>query len=216
MKTRAVAFALLLIAFAVPANAITLPMNFQNWFFIAAGCSTFVPPTPPPDSDRAVCLDSLTGALYVWGGSSWSIYTSTNLASPGAIGGTTPAAGTFTALTGTVVTGTTSINATTGAPISSDGGTAPTITAGCVTTGGSVTGTNNAGTITTGSSAATTCTMTFNAATAFAVAPTCVFTDANASITPVAYSAGAASTTTVVVDFVSASSKKINYVCIGG
>ena len=190
--------------------------NFENFFFKADTCTLLVPATPNPQANTALCLDRTTGALYVWGGSSWSLYTSTNLASPGAIGGTTPAAGTFTTLTGTVITGTTSINATTGAPISSDGGTAPTITAGCLTSGGSVAGTNNAGTITTGSSAATTCTMTFNAATAFAVAPTCVFTDANASITPVAYSAGAASTTTVVVDFVSASSKKINYVCIGG
>lgn len=99
----------------------------------------------------------------------------------------------------------------------SHGGSAPTITAGCTAGGGNaVAGTNYAGQITTGATAATTCTMTFSATNPFSVAPYCVFTDANASTTPVAYSAGAVGTTTAVIDFASASSKKINYVCVGG
>lgn len=162
---------------------------FNNWFFSVPTCTTYQEQTPRPAAWKAFCLDDITGTFYVWNGTAFvaPIFVSS----------------------GTTLTG--------GAPFSSDGGTAPTLTAGCTAGGGSgVVGTNVAGTITTGASAATTCTMTFNVATAFAVAPTCLFTDGNASVTPVAYSTGAASTTTVVVDFASASSKVIKYICIGG
>lgn len=93
------------------------------------------------------------------------------------------------------------------------GQTAPTITAGCTGSGGSVVGSNNSFLLTTQTSgAATTCTITF-AGGGFPAAPHCVFTDANASTTPVAYSAGATSATTVVVDFASATGAKIDGVC---
>jgi hypothetical protein len=97
-------------------------------------------------------------------------------------------------------------------PVSAVGGSI-TITAGCGGAGSSVTSgsSDNRGQFTTANAASTTCTITFG--TAFATAPFCVFGDGNASVTPVAYSAGATSTTTAVVDFASVSNAKINYVC---
>ena len=66
-----------------------------------------------------------------------------------------------------------------------------------------------------GATAATTCTLTFSASGAFNLFPTCEFTDSNANIAPLAYSTGAVSTTTAVVDFASATANVINYLCIG-
>lgn len=92
--------------------------------------------------------------------------------------------------------------------------TTPTLSAGCNGSGASISGSDNAGTITTQTASATTCTITF--ANTFLNAPTCVFTDGRASTSPLAFSAGATTATTAIVDFASGASLKINYVCIGG
>lgn len=89
----------------------------------------------------------------------------------------------------------------------------PTLTAGCNGTGSSITGTDYGGVITTqSSSAATTCTLTKSGA-ACPNAYDCQFSDANGSTSPLAYSAGAATPTTAIVDFASATSAKIHYQC---
>jgi hypothetical protein len=76
--------------------------------------------------------------------------------------------------------------------------------------------TNTAGEIEmSGATAATTCTLTFSASGTFHLFPTCEFSDANASVTPLAFSTGAVSTTTAVIDFAAATANQINYVCIG-
>ena len=102
-----------------------------------------------------------------------------------------------------------------GNAIQSTGGTKPTCSAAtgtCATATGS---TNNRGQIQlAGGTAVTTITLTFSAAGVWKQAPFCIFTDGNATITPLAYSAGAISTSTAVVDFVSASAANINYVCM--
>jgi hypothetical protein len=107
--------------------------------------------------------------------------------------------------------------ATSGYTISSTGGTKPT----CSCTGGSPTcstatgSTNNRGQINMAAgTGVTTCTLTFNSSTAFPQAPFCGFFDGNASITPLAYSAGATNTTSAVVDFAAATSANINYHCM--
>ena len=119
-------------------------------------------------------------------------------------------------LTAGHIIATAQISATSGAVISSTGGTAPTVTCSGGSTGTSVTAgsTNNRGSIVSSSSASTNCTITWSAASAWNQAPFCQFTDGNASVTPVAYSTGACGTSTCVVDFVSATSKTIVYMCM--
>ena len=98
-------------------------------------------------------------------------------------------------------------------PLSLAAGASPTLTAGCSGSGSSVVaGSNdNRGRFITQSSAATTCTLTFNHI--WSTAPACVFVDGSASVTPASFSAGATTTNTAVVDFSSTTSKKINYLC---
>jgi hypothetical protein len=100
-------------------------------------------------------------------------------------------------------------------PFSSTQATAPTLTAGCNGAGSSVAAgsTDITGTFTTQTGAATTCTLTFNVG--FSAAPTCLFTDGNASVTPISYSSGAVTGSTAVVDFASASNRVVQYLCIG-
>ncbi len=119
-------------------------------------------------------------------------------------------------VTSVTSTGVSGINATAGGVISSAGGALPTATCSGGATGVSLaTGsTNNRGALTTSSSASTNCTITWSAAGTWPQAPFCVFTDANSSVTPAAYSAGACGTSTCVVDFASATSKVINYLCM--
>jgi hypothetical protein len=114
------------------------------------------------------------------------------------------------------IMGGTYLTANNGGVIQSTGGAAPTLTAGCNGAGSSVlTGsTNNRGQFTTQTAAATTCTLTFSAAGIWNQAPFCLFADADASITPVAFAAGAITAATAIVDFVSASNKIINYICM--
>lgn len=109
----------------------------------------------------------------------------------------------------------TAVSANNGNAIQSTGGAAPTISAGCNGAGSSVTAgsTNNRGQVTTQTAAATTCTISFSAAGVWAQAPFCIAADSQAQITPAAYSVGATTTSTFVVDFVSASNDKFNYVC---
>jgi hypothetical protein len=75
--------------------------------------------------------------------------------------------------------------------------------------------TNNRGQITTSSSASTNCTITWSSTTAWPTTPFCVFVDANASITPIAFSVDDANcnTTSCKFDFASASSEKVNWLC---
>ncbi len=115
-----------------------------------------------------------------------------------------------------VLVNNTSFSVVNGVAIQSTGGTAPTISAGCNGAGSSVTAgsTNNRGQITTQTSATTTCTISFSAAGAWAQTPFCVVGDSQAQITPAAYSVGATSTSSFVVDFVSAANDKFNYVCM--
>lgn len=185
-----------------------------NWTLSASG--TFNPLAPGPIGSTTAS----TGAF--------TTLTATSIPSAGAIGGTTPAAGTFTTLTGTTITATTgfvasgtgasAISATNGGVISSALGTGsiPTATCSGGSTGVSIaaTSTDNRGQITTSSSASTNCTITFNHT--WPQAPFCVFTDANSSVTPVAYSFDVAGsgTTAVKFDFASATSKVVNYLCL--
>lgn len=83
----------------------------------------------------------------------------------------------------------------------------------CGTGSPTVSGGSTAGTITTGSGATTACTLTFG--TPFSAPPVCVFTDANNSVTPVAYSTSTTTASSVIVKFASAASAVINYVCLG-
>lgn len=103
-----------------------------------------------------------------------------------------------------------------GFTLQSIGGTIPTATCSGGSSGVSIASgsTNNRGQLTTSSSASTNCTITWSTSGAWFNNPFCVFTDANASVTPVAYSTGACSTSTCVVDFVSATSKNINWMCL--
>lgn len=68
--------AALLIAlfYSSQAFAYQLPFDFQNWFFGAGVCTTFVPPTPAPPAYQAMCLESTTGTLYVWNGTTWTTF----------------------------------------------------------------------------------------------------------------------------------------------
>ena len=95
-------------------------------------------------------------------------------------------------------------------------GVAPTVTAGCNGAGlvqPAGQSTDNAGHFTTQTAAATTCTLTFH--NAFANAPDCMFYDNSAAAVPIAYSTGAITTTTAIVDFASAAAKNIGYSCWG-
>jgi hypothetical protein len=98
-----------------------------------------------------------------------------------------------------------------GRHINTAGSTAPTV--GTCGTSPSITGFDTAGQVTTGSSATTACTITFGVA--FVAAPTCVITDANGSITPAAFSVGTVSTSSVIINYASATSTKFNFICIG-
>ena len=120
--------------------------------------------------------------------------------------------------TGTVTSTTGAIGPTAGGILQSYGGTLPT----CACTGGSPTCTaqtgasNSAGELdVTGGTAMTTCTLTFSSSGAFHAAPICIFVDKNASATPLGYSTGAESTSTVVFDFASATAFDVNYICVG-
>lgn len=112
------------------------------------------------------------------------------------------------------VTSTGAVALTGGSLFSVTGGTAPTLTAGCNGAGSAVAAgsTDNRGKITTQTAASTTCTLTFNHA--WPQAPFCVASDAEATITPAAYSVGATGTGTVVFDFVSAANDVFDYVCM--
>lgn len=103
---------------------------------------------------------------------------------------------------------------TAGSVFSVTGGTAPTLTAGCNGAGSAVAAgsTDNRGKITTQTAASTTCTLTFNHT--WPQAPFCVAGDAEATITPAAYSVGATGTGTVVFNFVSAANDVFDYVCM--
>jgi len=102
---------------------------------------------------------------------------------------------------------------TSGSVFSTTGGTAPTATCSGGSTGVSLAAgsTDNRGIITTSSSASTNCTITFNHT--WPQAPFCDFTDANASATPLGYSADTVNTTTAKFDFASATSAKVTYHC---
>jgi hypothetical protein len=112
--------------------------------------------------------------------------------------------------------GTKNISGLNGWTFQSTGGTAPTVTCSGGSTGTSVTtgSTNNRGSIVSSSSSSTSCTITWSASGTWNQAPFCHFFDAGASITPVAYSTGACGTSTCVVDFASAASKTIGYMCM--
>lgn len=205
MKTRIGAVVLglwMLLAFSPKANAITLPMNFNNWFFISSACSTFTPSTAPPDSNRALCLDSTSGGLYVWGGSSWSAL-ATSLVSPGPIGGTTPSTGAFTTVTVTS-TADKALNVSAGGHISNPigAGVAPTTGTGSVVAGG----TDTSMRVTGGTSPVT---VTFG--TAFAVAPVCVCS--NGSTAAHGCATSSEGTTSVVVT--TASTDTFSLICFG-
>ena len=73
-----------------------------------------------------------------------------------------------------------------------------------------VVGSDNAGKITTGSSATTACTLTFG--TAFAVAPACMLSTTVTNAGPLFI---ATTTTTAVLNYASATSAVISYICIG-
>ena len=118
----------------------------------------------------------------------------------------------------TITTTTGAMGPTGGGVLQSYGGTLPT----CACTGGSPTCTaqtgasNSAGELdVTGGTGMTTCTLTFSASDTFHAAPVCLFTDKNASVTPLSYSTGAESTSTVVFDFASATAFNVNYICVG-
>lgn len=101
-----------------------------------------------------------------------------------------------------------------GGVISLKGGTPPTITAGCNGAGlvnPASPSTDNKGTFTSQSSAATTCTLTFNHT--WPQAPQCTCWDNNASTSPVGCSTGATSQTTAVFDFASTTSRTWGYSC---
>jgi hypothetical protein len=120
---------------------------------------------------------------------------------------------------GTITTAAGAMGPTVGGVLQSYGGTVPTITANCGTSPSAVAGTNTAFDFTIGSGGTdTSCTISFSASGAFHAAPHCIFSDASASVTPVPFATGAASTSTVVVHFVAATgaSKKVNGICIGG
>lgn len=135
-----------------------------------------------------------------------------SITSPGAIGGGTPAAGTFTTLAGTTITGSTSVVASASADkalnVSNGGhisnpigtGTPPTSGTGTITAGG----TDNAFTCTGGTSPVT---VTFG--TAFAAAPSCACSDVT-SATAVKAVPG---TTTLVVTTTGTDS--FSCVCVG-
>jgi hypothetical protein len=138
------------------------------------------------------------------GVSTWTTITRL-FASPAAIGGTAPAAGTFT-------------TATAGQFLSSAG--TPTIASGAcgTTTNGAVVAgsTNQTGGITIGAAATTTCTLTWSAT--LAVAPkACVFFPANAAAaatgTTVAFT-GAPSTTQVVLTGAALANANYSYICL--
>ncbi len=74
----------------------------------------------------------------------------------------------------------------------------------------SVVGSDNAGKITTGSSATTACTLTFG--TVFAVAPACMLSTTVTNAGPLFI---ATTTTTAVLNYASATSAVISYICIG-
>lgn len=125
--------------------------------------------------------------------------------------------GTLSVTTVNGTTGTFSGNLITsgGALISPAGGTIPNCSAAtgtCVTATGS---TNNRGQIQlTGGTAVTTITLTWSGAGVWAHSPFCTFSDGNASITPLGYSAGACGTSTCVIDFAAVTATNINYVCM--
>lgn len=119
--------------------------------------------------------------------------------------------------TGQCLTGTGSgaasagLNLTGGAIISSTGGAAPTLTAGCNGAGSGVTAgsTNNRGQLTTQTAASTTCTITWSAAAAWPQAPFCVFFG-TPGLVP-----GACSTSTCAFSYTSISAATpINYHCM--
>lgn len=123
----------------------------------------------------------------------------------------------ITSTTGSISSTTGAIGPTGGGVLQSYGGTAPTLTAGCNGAGSvAPAGSNTAFAFTSQTAAATTCTLTFSASGPFHAAPICIFADANADGTPLVFSTGATSTSTVVVDFSSLSvATKINAICIG-
>ena len=134
----------------------------------------------------------------------------------GATGSVSTGGAPIVTLSGSIASTTGAIGPSGGGVLQSYGGTAPTVTAGCNGAGSGVTGSNSAFQLTTQSSgAATTCTVSFSASGPFHAAPICVCDDASASITPPAYSIGAVSTSTIVIDFASATSAVLNCVCIG-
>lgn len=115
----------------------------------------------------------------------------TNYAVPGPIGGTTPAAGSFTTLTATSTTITPSVTSASGDEIlgASSGnvrigtGSVPTIASGAcgTTTNGTIAAASrsNAGTVVIGAASTTVCTVVF--ASAMATAPVCTISPANAA-----------------------------------
>jgi hypothetical protein len=123
--------------------------------------------------------------------------------------------GLFSGATNTFSNGSASaLKLTAGSVLSSTGGTAPTLTAGCNGAGSSVnaSSTDNRGQFTTQTANATTCTLTFNHT--WPQAPFCLVVDANANIVPIGVSVGAESTTTLVIDFASQANKVFNYMCM--
>lgn len=110
----------------------------------------------------------------------------------------------------------TAFNILTGATLQSAGGAIPTATCSGGSTGVSIaTGsTNNRGQIVTSSSASTNCTITWSAAGVWNQAPFCVASDGSGSTTPAAVAVGTTGTSTMVLDFASATSKTFNWVCL--
>lgn len=196
----------LLLALSANAHAAS-PFNYNNWFFESDGCSTFTPNTPAPANNTALCLDRTSGSIYVGYSSGWTLFANA-LTAPGAIGGVTPAAGTFTTLTATttsVASASTdkALNVSNGGHISNPigTGTAPTTGTGSVTAGG----TDTAAVVTGGTSPVT---VTFG--TAFAVAPICVCSDVTSNH---ACSVGTVGTGSFIVT--TTSTDTFMYVCIG-